>query len=88
MKESFIREINFLQEFKNSPYIVHLHDFELTEKSLLMVLEFGETDASKLMRKGRLEPNEVRMIICNFFLVVRVTQNFDFEKFLTTNLEI
>lgn len=55
----FVKEVNFLEEFRNSPYIIHLHDYEYQESYLRIVLEFGSTNIANFVKSSKLEPMEV-----------------------------
>ncbi|AFM97801.1 mitogen-activated protein kinase [Encephalitozoon hellem ATCC 50504] len=71
MLNSYINEINLLYKFKGAPEIVEIIDHEIGEDYLHILLEYGETDLSKIIRKGGLSMNFIKDVWEQMLLIVK-----------------
>lgn len=71
MLNSYINEINLLYKFKGAPEIVEIIDHEISEDYLHILLEYGETDLSKIIRRGELSMNFIKDVWEQILLIVK-----------------
>ncbi|KMV66571.1 mitogen-activated protein kinase [Encephalitozoon cuniculi EcunIII-L] len=71
MLSSYINEINLLYKFKGTSEIVEIIDHEVGEDYLHILLEYGETDLSKIIRKGGLSMNFIKDVWEQMLLIVK-----------------
>lgn len=71
MLSSYINEINLLYKFKGASEIVEIVDHEAGEDYLHILLEYGETDLSKIIRRGALSMNFVKDVWEQMLLIVK-----------------
>ncbi|ADM11045.1 Mps1-like Thr/Tyr dual specificity protein kinase [Encephalitozoon intestinalis ATCC 50506] len=71
MLNSYINEINLLYKFKGAPEIVEIIDHEVNEDYLHILLEYGETDLSQIIKRGNLSINFIKDVWEQMLLIVK-----------------
>jgi len=71
MLSLYSNEINLLYKFKGTPEIVEIMDHEIGGEYLDMLLEYGETDLSRIIKAGKLSMNFIKDVWEQMLLIVK-----------------
>ncbi|KHN70206.1 mitogen-activated protein kinase [Ordospora colligata] len=71
MLNLYTNEINLLYKFKGTPEIVEIMDHEIGREYLDMLLEYGETDLSRIIKAGKLSMNFIKDVWEQMLLIVK-----------------
>lgn len=51
--QGYLNEISLLEKLRGFDEIIFLHDYEITDRYLLILMEYGETDLSFILKKNK-----------------------------------
>lgn len=51
--QGYLNEISILEKLRGYDEVIYLHDYEITERYLLILMEYGETDLSTILKKNK-----------------------------------